>query len=349
MREILNRRIMLAEECASGSRQSYIEFLKGLSILTIVLFHIDFDFMPDAPPILLTVIGPFMHATRIFFFCSGFGLYYSYLRHPVTYPAFLKKRFQKVYLSYILVAAICAIVPYTYEYSDRFAAFLSHVFLYKMFIPKYCHSFGPFWYMSAIFQYYLLFYALIRMKEKIHNDRIFLLIWTVISLVWCTLAWRIPQIEGTLKNVYGTFILLHAWIFTLGMLMAQELRKRGSFSVSWKQLIICLLTVFPVYLFVGKNSLYLNEIPRAVLILCLFTICWAVCGKTIRQFVQWIGSFSFEWYLVHMVLVEGIFRLLKPVGFLHQALTGILGLTVSGLAGWLYHQFVTKVIYRGIL
>ena len=343
---MLDRKIVLMEKKPTGGRFAYIDYLKGVSILTIVLFHAVWCYMPDTPGVLKTLVGPFSHMTRLFFFCSAFGLYYSHLCHPLAYPAFLKKRFWKVYVPYILVVAVCAFVPYTYYDTDRFAAFLSHVFLFKMFVPKYIQSFGPFWFMSSIFQYYLLFYVFVRMKEKIRNDRLYLLIWVLISLMWCALGWQIPEIEENLGSVYGTFVFMHAWIFVLGMLTAQILYKKGVVSVTWKQLIICLLVTLPVYLIAWKHTVFMNEIPRAVLLLGLVTGFWAVCGNIIRRFFAWLGSFSFEWYLTHMVLLEGLFRLTKPVGFARQAMVGTLGLLLTALAAWLYHQFVKRVLYR---
>ena len=331
----------------NNSRQLYIEFLKGLAIFTVLIFHIDLCYMPEPDHILTKLISQFFNTTRVFFFCSGFGLYYSYLRKPIEWKDFIKKRFLKVYLPYIIIVFICFLVPYTYEYDDRFSALLSHIFLYKMFIPKYIGSFGPFWFMSSIFQYYLLFYALIKMKNKVNNNRLFLSIWIVISLLWSILIWRLLLFNKNLDSVLSTFFFLHCAIFVLGMLCAEYLYQNKEFSLTVQQLVlICIAMLIPIFLLVGCDMYYLKEIPRDILIICLCTILWAICGNKIRRFIAWVGSFSFEWYLTHMLILDGLYRLFKLVGNSNKVLFSIIGFIITAFAAWLYHRFVQNVLFR---
>ncbi len=342
----MDRQIVLLQQDQNGGRQEYIDYLKGASILSIVLFHLTWCYMHAVPSAVQTVTGIFSHATRLFFFCSGFGLYYSHLRHPLSYPVFLRRRMLKVYLPYIAVIVVCAFVPFTYAYDDRFSAFLSHVFLYKMFIPRYIQTFGPFWFMSSIFQYYLLFYLLIRMKEKLDNDRMFALIWAAVSLAYCILGWRIPAIEQTLGWVYGACILMHGWAFVLGMLTAQKLYRSRMVSISVKQLLTGFAVSVPVYLMIRMTSPIMNEIPRAVLLMCVLTGFWAFCGSALRRFFAWLGTFSFEWYLLHMLLLEAVFRKAHPQHLADQCVVGAAGLLLTGFAAWAYHRLIVLIEKR---
>ena len=47
---------------------------------------------------------------HVFFFCSGFGLYLSYLRKPIGFVDFMQKRMLKIYVPYIIVIFISAFV-----------------------------------------------------------------------------------------------------------------------------------------------------------------------------------------------------------------------------------------------
>ena len=344
------KKIILMREEQNGGRLLYIEYLKGLSMLILVLFHIERCYMSSVPYTVTRMILPFSYVTRVFFFCSGFGLYYSYLRNPLPWTDFIKKRFVKVYLPYILVIFVCALVPYTYADDDRLAALLSHVFLYKMFVPKYIQSFGPYWFMSSIFQYYLLFYAIIKLKDKVNNNKRFLLIWIVISLVWSILAWCFPLIREKLDWVFDTCIFLHGWVFAWGLLTAELLHQKKVVFVTVKNLLLttCISMVVTLIATYGTDIQYLKEIPRGVFLMCFATIAWAICGEAIQRFIVWCGSFSFEWYLTHMLILEGIFRLTNPVSLKNQLIFCGSGFIITAFAAWLYHQFVKRVLFGKI-
>ena len=339
-------KIILMQEEQNGGRQMYIEYLKGLAIFSIVIMHIEFCYMPSSPDYISKILQKFLYSPRVFFFCSGFGLYYSYLRHPLRWSDFIKKRFVKVYLPYILIVFICFFVPYTYEYDDRFAALLSHIFLYKMFIPKYIGSFGPFWFMSSIFQYYLLFYVIVKMKDKVNNNTLFTLIWIGISLIWSLLGGCFPLFKEKIDWVYDACFLGHGIIFVLGMLCAESLYQNKEFSITAKQLlVVCIAMAICIILLHGNEMYTLKEIPWDVMLLCLFTIAWIICGNTLRKFGGWIGAISFEWYLTHMLILEGCYRFIKPIGLTNEVLFAGAGLTLTIFAAWLYHQFVKRVLF----
>ena len=201
--------------------------------------------------------------------------------------------------------------------------------------------------MSSIFQYYLLFYAIIKMKDKINNNRLFLSIWIGISIIWSLIAWHFPLFEATLQWVFSSFFFLHGAIFVLGMICAGYLYQNKEFSLTALQLLlICIAMVIPMLLLIGSDMIYLKEIPRDILIIWLFTIAWAVCGNKIRAFFAWIGSFSFEWYLIHMLILQALYLLLKPIGLANEVFFAIVGIIITALAAWLYHQFVQNVLYR---
>ena len=343
--ESKNKIILMREE-QNGGRQLYIEFLKGITIFSIVIVHIEFCYMPSSPNFISFILDKFIYCPKVFFFCSGFGLYYSHLRHPLQWTDFIKKRFVKVYLPYILVIFICALVPYTYAEDDRFAALLSHVFLYKMFVPKYIQSFGPYWFISSIFQYYLLFYGIVKMKDKVNNTRLFLLIWVVISLIWSLLGGFFPQYKKMLAWVYDACFLGHGVIFVLGMLCAESLYQNKEFSITAKQLLLVCIAMGIFLILLHGNEMYtLKEIPWDVMLLCLFTIAWIICGNTLQKFGGWIGSISFEWYLTHMLILECYYRLVKPVGITNEILFAGSGIIITIFAAWLYHQFVKRVLF----
>ena len=340
----MNKEIVLMEASQDNAKVPYIQWLRGLSILGVVLFHIVWGYM-GAQGLLRELLWPLNFCTRIFFFCSGFGLYYSYLRHPVSYSAFLRRRFLNIYLPYIFAVLICFFVPYTYWYDDRVAALLSHIFLYKMFLSYKIQSFGPFWFMSAIFEYYLIFYALIWFKDRVGDNRRLLVFLILVSVVFCAVGAQFPLLNERFQYVCFAMPIMHCYIFVLGMIAAEKLYKTGRVAIpTWS--VVIGFVVFPV-LYELVNRLYkrfVNEIPTTMIVFCFFTILWAVSSKwtLFRRWVYWIDSVSFEWYLLHMLITEGIFRYFRNRNA-SNLLAGAVSFAASLLAAWLYHKLVVLI------
>ena len=227
-------------------RLEFIDYCKGISIVAIVLFHLInfFSHMPNAVKMASNFGGAGVH---IFLICSGFGLYYSYLNKPMTFKEFLKKRFSKIYIPYILVVIVSFFVPYMYDGNDRVSALLSHIFLYKMFIPAYDESFGAqLWFVSAIIQFYLVFYLLVKVLNKVGSKNFFRVCF-MISMLW----WIITALLGvTDMRVFNSFFLQYLWEFSLGMLLAKEYKDTGKLkvmSIKWSTLIT--LTTVSIIIF----------------------------------------------------------------------------------------------------
>jgi len=118
-----------------------IDFLKGYSMLSIVIYHIGQQLI--LPGVLGHMIDFGGTGVHTFIFVSGFGLYLSHLRRPLSFVAFLKKRFSKIYVPYVvtvIVSALIALVVPIYPVSAF--AFFGHVFLYKMFFADITGSYG---------------------------------------------------------------------------------------------------------------------------------------------------------------------------------------------------------------
>lgn len=71
---------------------------------------------------------------QVFILCSGFGLYLSSLYKLLTYGQFLKRRFSKVYVPYLIVVLISVLCFGLISNQDVFMQLLGSVFLFKMFV-----------------------------------------------------------------------------------------------------------------------------------------------------------------------------------------------------------------------
>lgn len=105
-----------------------VDFLRGWSIFTIVLMHLVQIFLTQLPDIFSTAASVGGTGAHVFFFCSGFGLYLSHLRRPVTARRFFARRLEKTYFPYLLVVFLSAFVPELAVGCDRLGAVLAPCF-----------------------------------------------------------------------------------------------------------------------------------------------------------------------------------------------------------------------------
>ena len=146
----------------NNRRLVVVDFLRGFSIFTIVLMHLVQSYpLPGFLQKATSLGGAGVH---VFILCSGFGLYLSSLYKPLTYGQFLKRRFSKVYIPYLIVVIISALFFGVVCGQDVFNPLLGSVFLYKMFVPSLESAFGcQMWFVSTIIQFYLFWPLIVRL------------------------------------------------------------------------------------------------------------------------------------------------------------------------------------------
>ena len=184
-----------------------VSFLRGFAITTVVLMHVIQVYWHEGqiPDWLRAASAMGGTGGHVFIFCSGLGLYLSYLHRPMGFGEFIRKRFLKIYIPYLIFLVIHFFLPHWgVDDKTQLEYLLSHVFLYKMFFEKYILSFGlQFWFISTIIQLYLLFLPLCRLREKT-SMRTVLLTGCAVSVAW----WVTMHATG-LENlrVWGQFLL----------------------------------------------------------------------------------------------------------------------------------------------
>lgn len=316
-----------------GSYYDEVTFLRGFSILTIVLMHfIQSDRLPGIVNKVLSIGGTGVH---IFFFCSGFGLFLSQIRKPLSYFDFLKKRFFKVYIPYIAVVTVSALLPYMYD-GNGLSAWFSHVFLYKMFIPEYEESFGPFWFVSTLFQFYFLFIPLIKLKEKIGTKKCFFGCCSI-SAIW----WLFTAIVGIAdQRIWGSFFLQYLWEFALGIAIAEYLYSGKSIYIRMKWLLVTGLFgigMAGLAKIVGGFFTAFNDVFAAFGYGAIALLIYEIGNSVINKSISLTSKISYELYLVHM-LVFCTVRLIIP----SFAIRIVISLLISYLVAFLINLLIGK-------
>ncbi len=319
----------------NGCKLDEMDYLRGFSILTVVLMHLSFYFH-QIPEMALKIAGIGGTGVHAFFLCSGIGLYLSYEKRKMTYVQFLKRRFSKIYLPYIIIVLISFFIPWMYKKEDRVAALMSHVFLYKMFIPEYEESFGVhFWFISTIIQFYFLFIPLYRIMKRCKNNKVFGCIMLLISVIWWCICWLLGLSE---IRIFKSFFLQYLWEFALGMILADKLLDGKKLVVTVLQLIVFATVGMALQLVMALSSESLklfNDIPALVGYISLALLVMKF--DFIRQICIKISDFSFEFYLVHIIVFSSVFHFIRPYGIEIQFPGAILAFVLAVIIGYLYH------------
>lgn len=280
-----------------------VNFLRGYSISTIVIMHLVG---------MLGISGIWEKAAafggagvHVFILCSGFGLYLSYLRKPLGYIAFLKKRFTRIYMP---MAVLCVATAVWMACMGRewFIPLWGNLLLFKMFVPELESSMGgQMWFVSTIIQFYLAWPLVV----KLFNTRGGVKLALIISLLWSTTVGLLGYAE---ERVWNSFFLQYLWEFCLGMKMAEIYHDnpKALEVPRWKYLLtLCVAGVglTGIMGFAGWPWKLYNDIPSLMGYMSLALIIYKVGIKPLNRLLEWTNRFSYEWYLVHMLVFDIIF------------------------------------------
>lgn len=298
------------------SRIEFIDFLKGFSIFTIVVFHYAQHEVHGFLSKAVMIGGSGVH---LFFIASGFAL--SLSTKPVTPLSFYRQRFISLLAPYYLIVLLTYCINKIYPYfDDSLYALGGHFLLYKMFDESIVGSYGyPLWFMSTIIQFYVAFPILRKLSSRMTASK-FLVITLLVSCAYWVLI-VMTDLSGL--RIFNSFFLQYLWEFCLGMVMAKRYLTNG--YVFWEQpawrLLFFALTgiglMAVMALFGGKAGRVLNDIPSSLgyLALCSFIYRIAVqyCSP-LKKAILTIGTISYELYLSHILVLVVLQHYLVSIG-----------------------------------
>ena len=283
-----------------------IDFIKGYSILTIVLFHYFQGIQLSS--LFSKAINFGGTGIHTFLFCSGFGLYLSHLQNPIRYPDFLKKRFTRIYIPYIIIVTLSAVISlFIPIYENSWNNYFSHVFLYKMFDNYLIGTYGyQFWFISCILQFYLLFPLIVKLREWIPG-KAFLLVGLLITYTWVVIFLFLHKVE--LRN-WNSFFLMFIWEFMLGMYCAEMyLQKRYEFwDIRKPWLIGIAILGLGIYglmaIMGGPIGKSFNDVPALFGYAALCIFIYSLKINWINRFILFTARLSFSIFLIHFLILD---------------------------------------------
>ena len=319
-------------------RLQVVDFLRGFSIFTIVLMHLVQSY--PLPGFLMKATSFGGAGVHVFILCSGFGLYLSSLHKPLGYGKFLKRRFSKVYIPYVLVVLISALYFGIVCGQDVLMPLLGSVFLFKMFVPSLEYAFGgQMWFVSTIIQFYLFLPLIVRLFKMKWGGKFSLLI----SLLWATFTMLMGLDD---ERVWNSFFLQYLWEFVLGMWLASvyfEHPEKLKLPKMWILVVAMIvgLGLTGVSGFAGGIWKSYNDIPSLVGYMSMALIIYKIGVKFINRFFEYNNKVSYEWYLVHILVFSIYFKFAR--GFMPFYVDWCVLMMLSYVVAVGYHQVVKRI------
>lgn len=316
-----------------------VDFLRGFAIFTIVLMHLTQNYLPGTLNKAAAFGGAGVH---VFFLVSGFGLYLSYLRRPVGYGEFLKKRFGKVYWPYAIAVIVWIIWNLVSRGKLMLQEGLSHLLLYKMFIHELDVSFCyPYWFISTIIQFYLCWPLIVRLIRSWGGQYIAI----AISIAWSTIVGILGFEE---LRPWSSFFLQYLWEFCLGMWIAERIYEGNDNLVDVREmkyswLLVCAIAGMGLSAFMAWNGGWLklyNDIPSLMGYLSVALLIYKIGMEGVYKFFVQTSGFGYELYLVHSLVFVIMAFLLKGIIPLYLML--ILSLIGAYTIGYAYSWLLKK-------
>ena len=320
-------------------RISLIDFLKGYSIFTIVLMHLCQSPVNGALSKAFAFGGAGVH---VFILCSGLGLYLSYLHKPLGYKDFLRKRFTKVYLPYVIAVALWGTWLMINKGAFPMKEVMSHLLLYKMFSVELDTSLCyPYWFISTIIQFYLAWPLIVRLVRGWGGH----FLPYVISIAWSTLVGVLGYEE---VRPWGSFFLQYLWEFCLGMWIAERIFQGKCNLVDikelkWWWLLVGSIGGMGLSALMAWNGGWLklyNDIPSLIGYLSVALLIYKIGIIVVNRFFEWANSFSYELYLVHSLIFVVAYFLKGTIPLYVEIVMSLIAAYVVGY----YYSWLLKMM-----
>lgn len=297
----------------------YIDGLRGLAILMVVVMHSAMQGVVKIPYTLSVFLSLGSRGVQLFFIASAFTLFRSYQNRSFveTHPIrnFFTRRFFRIAPIYYL-----GVFYYIFESYFDVPYWLGNQPLISIYNIMsnffFLHGFSPFWINSLVpggwsIAVEMLFYGLfpfLFLKIKSANSAfIFLNVTLMIKLIFQEFFYSFTFISEPYLWREFLFYYLPSQlpIFALGILMYFLIEDSAGFKLISRKGILFFLILLPLQVGSRFDFLYLNHI--------IFGIGFVIFGKLLSEgklsffsntIIRYIGKISFSIYIVHFIVIS---------------------------------------------
>ncbi len=301
----------------SSVRSINIDFLKGIAILSVILFHANERIMPFG------YLG-----VDIFLVIGGYFMMRTFLkdvdRGGFSYLSYLWNRIVRICPLVFILSAIAFLIGYVVMLPDDLENLAESIIASNLFSNNILacittkdywdvvNEYKPLmhtWYLGVLVQGYIVFPLLLMLCSSKAKDKVKASFWTVVGLTCCSLVlYLFPNFSTAAKFYYLPF---RAFELLFGCIIAYYLYKHKS------EIHLSNRSFYSIYYFIWGLTLLLLAIPAEIgprsirliivvvltgLLLFLFSDARAAFRKNpVIDFIAFLGMASFSIYLWHQL------------------------------------------------
>lgn len=267
--------------------------LKGLLALFIIFHHISQKITTGENFSNFEYMGRYIVA--LFFFLSGYGLYFQYSNNPTYMENFLKKRLVRIFIPFFVFIVIYVIYRATLGEVVNVDFFLS-------FWKDHSNIIYNGWFINSIIVLYVIFYvSFVRKDSKTAEYKLVFL-----TLVY--IFWKAYQNHGDWEYVSITAFLLGVFWMKNRVYIDKFLEKNYFiFLVSFS----ILMYVFRHYEVIMKNIGITNKYVYYGIVGNICTMVFVVYFLLLtnklnfsNKYLGFLGDISFEIYMIHGLVMH---------------------------------------------
>lgn len=264
------------------------------------------------PSIMMSILGLGQIGVDIFFFLSGFGLFYSLSKDNVKIGQWYRKRFLRIFVPYIIIYSPALLLTCV----DTGKGW--HYFLYNLSTLSFWFGDDGCWFISVLAVFYLIapFW-----KSMLDKSKFSVLITFSIACVLYLIdfVYSYPMAGAFSQGLF----------FFVGMLVAKRINGGG--KVLTNKNIIALACLFILLLFLYSlfqfcPLLWILFFPFIIIVCVLLDYCKI---KLISKVLDFMGNISLESYLLNVTLIVWIdYFSLLPTDFYTYRYAFIVGIGI---------------------
>ena len=331
---------------AEIKKYGYIDSLRGIAILLVILVHAAQHFETLSPDIFfLTYKG--QYGVQLFFITSSLTLFLSYeqrksLDKSNTVRFFLIRRLFRIapayYLAIIFYAALLLVEPLsTFPNPLRVVDVVLSVFFINGFFPSAINYVPPGgWSVAIEMIFYLLIPFFFARIKSLKAAVIYFLITVLAAFVFNYIGAYLMVNYTHLDYAYHKTWYFYFWlpnqlpVFLLGMILFFLLKRSIQVSKAMAIMMVLASCVVMVSVFYLIRFYKLEDfVPEHLIVAMLFSmIVFAMSRSRIslleNNLTQQLGKLSFSMYLWHFIVLQGlafIIRRIMPVFPVVQVIT----------------------------
>jgi probable poly-beta-1,6-N-acetyl-D-glucosamine export protein len=302
-----------------------IHFLRAFACLCVLLVHVSASYFHQNGQ-QFTDVTYFINqisrfGTPLFAVISGFLLVYQTRFRAFDLTKFITSRFTKIGLPFLFWSIFYLAFNYILLGTNPFESG------YKMFLLNFAYGGSHYhlYFMSVVFQFYLIFPLLQKFKSK--TSWSVLLILTAGNMYYIFKIFNVGALNGVWEVLIRPGVILPYWIyfFVLGGFLAKYWEPLLEFSKRFKGLLgiaSIAVVLLAVYEYRTAGSIGASRLTN---VLNIPIIILFVMGTTenikkwgfSNQFLTQVGTLSMAIYLVHPLVLTGLERFIPGVLWNH--------------------------------